>query len=144
MRFWDASALVPLLVEERESPAMGELLAADRELVVWWGSPVECLSAVRRREREGSLDADAAHTAAGLLDELAEAWVEVRPTDAVRSAAGRVLAVHPLRAADALQLAAALAWAGPISGVAGRAEMVCLDERLADAAQREGMEVVPG
>jgi hypothetical protein len=51
-----------------------------------------------------------------------------------------VLAAHPLRAADALQLAAALVWTG--EAAAGEA-FVCLDERLRDAARREGFEVLP-
>lgn len=35
MRFWDSSALVPLLVEEAESIRMDGLLAGDTSLVVW-------------------------------------------------------------------------------------------------------------
>jgi hypothetical protein len=46
----------------------------------------------------------------------------------------RLLRVHPLRAAGALQLAAALEWAGaPPDG-----ELVTFDERLREAAVREG------
>ena len=57
MRFWDASALVPLLFSERWSEQAGQLLREDAAMVVWWGSRVECVSALRRREREGALDA---------------------------------------------------------------------------------------
>jgi len=39
---------------------------------------------------------------------LVEAWMEVEPTETVRERALRLLRVHPLRAADALQLSAAL------------------------------------
>ena len=48
--------------------------------------------------------------------------------------------MHPLRAVDALQLGAALTWRRePVR----RAELVCLDEGLRDAASREGFELLP-
>jgi uncharacterized protein len=74
------------------------------------------------------------------LRELAECWQVVVPGAAVRDTAMRLLMVHPLRLADALQLAAALAWADgrPV----GR-ELVTLDERLAAAARLEGFAVRP-
>lgn len=140
MRFWDASAIVPLLVDEERSAAMRHLVAEDAELIVWWGTPVECTSAVRRREREGSLDARTTRQALAVLAELADSWAQVQPTDAIRAGAARGLAVHPLRTADALQLAAALTWNGTGSA---RAEVVCLDDRLGAAAAREGLWVLP-
>lgn len=141
MRFWDASAIVPLLVSERWSDRIGELAREDAAIVVWWGSRVECASALRRREREGALDPVGTRQALALLDELSAAWSEVLPGDAVRSQAERALAVHPLHAADALQLGAALAWRREPPKAA---ELVCLDERLRDAAAREGFALLPG
>jgi predicted nucleic acid-binding protein len=77
--------------------------------------------------------------ARGVLALLQEAWVEIQPQEAVRALAGRLLRVHPLRAADALQLAAALVWAGsPAVG-----EMVVLDRRLREAARLEGLRPLP-
>jgi predicted nucleic acid-binding protein len=73
-----------------------------------------------------------------LLDALSEGWIEVVASNAVRGAAERAVAVHSLRAADALQLAAAITWR---SGDPAGAGFVCLDERLADAASREGFSV---
>jgi predicted nucleic acid-binding protein len=140
VRFWEASALVPLLFSERRSKETGELLRADPEMVVWWGTRVECLSALRRREREGALDSTGARQAVALLDALTGAWAEVLPSEVVRGEAERALAVHPLRAADALQLGAALTWR---RGPARRAEIVCLDERLREAAAREGFDLLP-
>lgn len=64
----------------------------------------------------------------------------MRPTNKLRSLAGRLLAVHPLRAADALQLAAALRWCEDEPG--GKA-FVCLDDRLRAAARREGFSPIP-
>ena len=107
-------------------------------MCVWWGTEIECVSAVARLEREGAL-ADAAMIAAlGRLDSLAEAWNEVQPVAAVRRTARRLLRVHPLRAADALQLAAAVVAA---EGVPASLDLVTLDEPLAAAARREGFVV---
>jgi hypothetical protein len=47
----------------------------------------------------------------------------------------RLLRVHPLRAADSLQLAAAVVAS---EGDPGELPFVCLDEKLAQAASREG------
>ena len=142
MRFWDASAVVPLLVSEPVTGALVALLEADPVMLVWWGTPVECTSAVARRERDGALSAADAGLALGRLRTLAAAWQEVLPADTVRSTAQRLLRVHPLRAADALQLASAIIAAEhePAS-----LEFLCLDVRLSDAASREGFTVTaPG
>jgi predicted nucleic acid-binding protein len=139
MRFWDASAIVPLIVAEEVSASLLELLTTDPVMAVWWGSPVEVCSAVSRREREGALDAASANAALQRLRALGRAWHEITPSDPIRAIAQRTLRVHPLRAADSLQLAAAIAIAerDPAS-----LPIVCLDQRLADAARREGFEVV--
>ena len=181
MRFWDTSALIPLLVDE---PARGRLLAMleeDGEVLAWWGTPVEIASALARREREQLLTPDQVTAALAAARALAASWHEIVPSDAVRPSAERLLRTpprrvrgrsildwalgalppevdrvlvvvhyladqiesylrtHPLRAADALQLAAALAAAdhNPAS-----LEIVCLDERLRDAARREGFSVL--
>ena len=46
--FWDSSALVPVIVAEPRSDAVTALLAADEEPVIWWTTPLECQSALRR------------------------------------------------------------------------------------------------
>ena len=115
-------------------------LAEDRSVVVRWGARVECVSALRRREREGILSSADVGIALSLLDELSIAWQEVLPGEELRVAAERALAVHSLRALDALQLAAALTWRGPATAAA---ELVCLDDRLRDAASREGFRLLP-
>jgi len=139
MRFWDASAIVPLLIEERSSQALRALLTDDPLMVVWWATPTECASALARLDREGLLDAQSVRSAHKRLSQLVANWQEVDPHDEVRETAARFVRVHPLRAADALQLAAAFVAAGrrPSS-----LEMVVLDERLAAAAQKEGFSVV--
>ena len=138
MKFWDSSALVPLLVEEETTIPLRNLYLADPGTIAWWGTPVECASSLSRLEREGTLSPQAATEALERLDALARHWHRIEPVDAVLETARRLLRVHPLRAADSLQLAAAfLASEGRPSTL----EFVCLDDRLVIAAQREGFQV---
>lgn len=131
---------MPLLAREPTSREMDATLRDGVALVVWWGTRIECEAAIARRLREGSLNPSSEMRVRGGLDRLMDAWTEVRPTDGVRNVAVRVLAVHPLRAADSLQLAAALVWA---DGTPDRLPFVCLDKRLSEAARKEGFEVHP-
>lgn len=135
MKFWDASALVLLCLEQPSSSAARALLAEDRSMVVWWGSLVECWSAFARLRREGVLVPQREETARRMLQVLQDAWVEITPGEEVRRQAGRLLRLHALHASDALQLAAALLWAGTPPG----GEIVVFDHRLAVAARLEGL-----
>jgi uncharacterized protein len=139
MKFWDSSAIVPLLVEEDASATLLQILEEDQQLIVWWGTPVECVSALARREREGALSADQITAAVERLASLASSWHEVNPSGSIRTQAQRLLRVHPLRGADALQLAAAVLASEhePAS-----LEMLTLDDRLKVAAEREGFRVI--
>lgn len=140
MKFWDASALIPLCLRERLSGRLKRIAQDDEALVVWWGSPVECLSAFARLRREAVLNEFGEEQARLVLHALQEAWMEIEPANVVREQAGRVLRLHPLRAADALQLAAALVWC---QGDPIRNGFICLDQRLREAARREGFTVLP-
>jgi len=138
MKFWDSSAVVPLLVVEQQRDELLALLQRDPRMLVWWGTPVECTAALARREREGALSVADAGAALERLRDVAVAWQEILPSDAVRSTAQRLLRVHPLRAADSLQLAAAVIAA---EHEPATLEIVSLDERLNEAASREGFRV---
>jgi predicted nucleic acid-binding protein len=134
VKYWDSSALVPLLLDQPLTERARALYGQDSELVVWWGSPIECASAISRLHREGQLTAAEEAQARALLLSLKASWFEVQPGDVLREQALRILRVHPLRAAEALQLAAAIEWAGsPPDG-----DFISFDDRLAAAAQREG------
>lgn len=135
MRFWDSSAIVPLLVAEASTEAVQALAEEDPVMLVWWATSVECVSALSRLERQGDLADSAMRDAIERLDALAAGWNEVQPVEAVRRAARRLLRVHALRAADALQLAAAVVAS---EGDAASLEIVTLDDGLAEAAGREG------
>ncbi len=141
MRYWDASALVPLLVEEPATASLLDSYRKDADVLTWWGSAVECASAIARLERDGDLAVTAAGVAFERLAALSAAWHEIQPLDEIREAAVRFLRVHNLRAADALQLAAAFVAAERRPATLG---FVCLDDRLALAASREGFRVVAG
>jgi predicted nucleic acid-binding protein len=138
--FWDSSALVPLLVAEARSAVLTALLAGDDEPVIWWATPLECQSALRRRHREAPWPPEQLAAATERLRLIVQHADTVSPTDDLRRRAGRLLAVHPLRAADALQLASALIWCEEQTH--GEA-FVTLDARLAEAAAAEGFTVVP-
>ena len=139
MKFWDASAIVPLVITEPTTTTLQALAEKDPTMLVWWATEVECASAIARLEREGSLTQTAVTQAFDRLKQLAEAWHEVDPSDPIREAAVRFLRVHPLRAADALQLAAAFIAAErrPSS-----LQVVTLDDHLALAARKEGFALV--
>ena len=139
MKFWDASAIVPLLVTEAHTRQVQALAAADPVMLVWWATEVECASALARLARDGMLDETAETRAFERLRQIASGWHEVDPGDTVREAAVRLLRVHPLRAADALQLAAAFVLA---EGRPSTLEFVTLDDRLAVAARKEGFVVI--
>lgn len=118
---------------------MVTFLRGDSDMAVWWATRVECVSALVRQERAGGLAQGDVALAVDRLDALNVGWHEVQPTERLREHAVRILRTHPLRAADGLQLAAALVAAeGDPAGLG----FVCLDDRLAEAGRREGFRVV--
>ena len=140
MKFWDASAIIPLCVDEPNSKAVKEVAGKDGSIAAWWGSVVECHSAFARLRREAIFTNDEEDNLRSLLTILVAAWTEIEPGEELRTIAGRLLLNHPLRAADSLQLAAALIWAE--RSPKGH-HFVCLDQRLRDAARKEGFFVLP-
>jgi len=97
MKFWDASAIVPLLMNEPTTSAVQALAAKDPAMLVWWAAEVECASAIARLERDEAINESAVRHAFDRLKQLAHAWHEVDPSDSIREAAVRFLRVHPLR-----------------------------------------------
>ena len=140
MRYWDASALAPLVVAKPASSLVREWFAEDEWIITCVWSRTEIVSAIERRTREGSLSRRQRREVLERFDAFAGSWDEVTDVLAVRSRANALLARHPLRAADAAQLGAALLvqeqWAGPLT-------FVCLDQRLSSAAVLEGLRLLP-
>jgi hypothetical protein len=142
VKFWDASAVVPLLLDEDTSEAVGALKRADPLMAVSWLTVVECGSAIARAEHEQMLDQDEAAAAFTRLDNLARGWIEVEPTSDVRDIARRLLRAYRLRTGDAIQVASATLAAERRPATL---ELVTLDDRLETAALKEGFPVIfPG
>ena len=135
--FWDSSALVAALLDEPRSRQLIDAFDADPVPVIWWATPLECHAAVVRPKR---VSREEANEAAERLREARTQIREVAPLEAVRTRAMRLLSAHPLRTSDSLQLAASLIWCEeqPASET-----FVCLDQRLRDAARREGFTLLP-
>lgn len=140
MKFWDASAVIPLLLHQPATARMQALQREDSSHIAWWGTVIESHSAIARLLRERYLDAVRAAESRARLLALAASWREISPDAAIRDRACALLVRHPLRAVDALQLAAAGAAA---DGDPGSLPFVCLDDRLRVAARREGFPVLP-
>jgi len=139
--FWDSSALVPLVVDESSTPEMRQLLARDRDVVVWMMTSVEILSALGRVGRMSTELADLLPgTRADVID-LVTRCATVTDVDGVRRRAERLVSVHPLSAADALQLGAAVLASGDRPETLA---FVTLDQQLARCAKLEGFRVVAG
>ena len=109
-------------------------------IVAWWGTRLECAAALARQWRQGVLGADAQVSAHARLERLARGWSVVGASEELLGLALRLVRVHPLRAGDALQLAAAVTWSQPAPASPA---LVSLDHVLRDAAMREGFTVLP-
>lgn len=140
MKFWDASAVIPLCIDEPQTKIVQDIAKKDNALVVWWGSLVECYSAFARLHRDGFLGSQEEEQVWEILSSLATTWTEIEPSEDIRDIAVRLLLNHSLRAADSLQLAAAIVWAD--KKPKGQ-HFVCFDHRLREAARKESFTVLP-
>ena len=136
LAFWDASALVPLCVGQSTTPRAIALYKT-YEAVVWWATPVEIASALARLGRMKQLDSSDWARARQLAAALADAWFVIQPSEGLRAKATQLVDRHDLRAADALQLAAALEWCqdAPQSRV-----FLTADQKLREAAILTGFD----
>ena len=139
MRYWDASALVPLFIEEASTAEVEAWRAADPGITTWMMTRVEVISGIARRKREWPELLPRWNRAIREVHEVASRWIEIYDAVAARLHAERLVMEHPLRTADALQLGAALVAA---DGDPQSLELVTLDNRLAEAARREGFPVL--
>jgi predicted nucleic acid-binding protein len=139
VRFWDSSAIVPLVCRETQSARCRTWLRTDDVVIVWALAATEVVSALARKRRDGSLASAVFAMAKQRLGQIESSWNEVVQYDAVRARARRLLESHSLRAADALHLAAALVvFEERPAGI----EFVTFDNRLAEAADKEGFTVL--
>jgi len=137
--FWDTSGIVPLCTLQPQSAPARQHARVHSRQVVWWATPVEALSALRRLSREDQLTREELRQSLARLEYLRTRWSEIQPTEEARRHAERLLAVHRLRAADAFQLAAALVWCE--NRTRGRV-FIGSDSSLSDSAEAEGFTVI--
>jgi len=139
MKYWDSSAIFMLLTSQMGSQNAIAIFNSDPEIATWWGSSVELASAAARLRRMGDINDSAYIDILSGIGPLLQFAAEVQPTEEVKQTAFRLIRTHELRAADSLQLAAALVWARHIpTGL----EFVCMDTRLCTAAEKEGFTVL--
>ena len=136
--YWDSSALVPLCVR-RQAGATLRRLVRQHDMVVWWSTPVEMQSAFARLHRTGQLNGTEHAAASAALLQLRSSWREMQPTERLRLEAESLLNRFPLKAADSLQLAAALIWA--VGKPQGRV-FICADDQLLQAARQLGFQTI--
>ena len=140
MRFWDSSAIIPLIVLEDQSPYCINAFKADNEIMAWTMSKVEVFSALCRRFREDSLNEKTFELAKTRMNDLFDIVFEIVAISKVKDRALRLLQVHTLRAADAMQLASVLV---ATQEETSKLPIMCFDDRLKQAAKREGFIVNP-
>lgn len=135
--YFDASALVKLVVEEEGSELAASLWdGCDAAASSRFAYPEVCAAlaaAHRNRDLSGPSVDEALHS----FDAF---WTAVRPvelTERVEADAGRLASEHALRGADAVHLASALALRDP------QLVMAVWDRRLSAAATASGLAVSP-
>ena len=136
--FWDASALVPLCVQQEPTTQVIELIA-QHTVIAWWGTSVEMRSALERLLRMRQLTASEYAEGRRRIEQFRQRWREVEPTKEVRLRAEEFVAAHALKAADSFQLSAAFVWSG---GVPQEHPFICGDVQLVEAARRIGFRVI--
>lgn len=140
MRFWDSSAIVPILIDQRGTPAVRALMEDDEAMTVWWGTVIECEGAIARLGRDRMAAPAELDNVRLQLAELEKLWTEIAPSADLRYRAVQIVRRYSLRAADALQLAAAIYVTGEVPSAR---PFVSLDRRLREAAAMEGFAVLP-
>jgi len=136
LAFWDASALVPLCVRQSATP-QAITFYKSYEAVVWWATPVEMASALARLVRMKQIAPSDWAKARQLAAALADAWFVIQPSGALKARATQLVDRYELRAADALQLAAALEWCEAVPQ--GRVFLTA-DQKLREAAALSGFD----
>ena len=132
MRFWDSSALVPLLSDEESTDVMQALFRDDRNIVISFITPVEVTSAISRK---AGVNLDLHRRAMSRYSVMQANWTVVDDYDEVLGAARMIAAQQLLRTGDAIQLASALR--------DRKLPFVALDTDLRQAARNAGFTVLP-
>jgi predicted nucleic acid-binding protein len=138
LRFWDSSALIPLILDEPSSATVRGLMRSDSHIIASHLTPVEITSSLWRRRHHGKLPVGVHLQADAAFAEITRRWSAIAAPEAVEHAID-LLSRHPLRAADSVQLASALIARERF----GSLPFVTLDLDPAGAARAEGFVVLP-
>jgi len=130
--YWDTSPIIALLVGEPTADRYRRF--ENQPILTWWGTSLECISAIARRHREGAAPEIVAESYRR-LEAMRTGWQEVQASESLHRTAVRLLKTHALSAADALQLSAALVAS---NFEAHSARFLTEDTRLKQAAEKEG------
>jgi len=138
--FLDTSALAKCYLEEQGTERMLDIFESGAVLFVSHLSLVEAASAGMSRFRRGELNGELLVELLACLENDFQLRFRVVPVSAaVLSESVAVVRRHPVRAADAIQLASALSVRGP--GKSGPL-FVSSDKTLNAAAANEGLEIL--
>lgn len=140
--YFDTSSFLKFYIEENGSDIVQRLLIGNERhtFIISELTVLESHSAIRRREREGTISEE---RATSIIEQINQDKINRFVTQDISSAtiseAARLIDDHPLRSLDALQLAGSLVLRQerliePI--------FVCADNRLLEAASSEGMTII--
>lgn len=138
--FLDSSSLVKRYVVEAGTPWIQSItsLETKNQLIITRITWVEVLSALARRQREGSLSADKVDKIVQALRYDLDTQYQIVELDrTLAEAAGELVRRHVLRAYDAVQLAAALRVQVALTST--KVSFVTADKRLNTSAEAEGL-----
>jgi uncharacterized protein len=142
--FLDTSALVKRYLSEAGSAYVRRLFhGTGATFYQTFLTPLETISALYRRQRAGQISTEELSV---LLKSYAvhshEEYLLLPHSDSLTEAAGPLIARHPLRALDALQLASALALRNILPAEAPPLIFLSADDRLVTAARQEHLQAV--
>ncbi len=137
--FWDSSAIVPVCCVQEFSAKARRAYRKFKKPIIWWGTPVEMQSALRKLNQTGFLTNRQTINAFGLWERFRGNSHSVVLFEKTIALAEEIPAKFGLRALDSLQLASALIWC---SERPRNRPFVCADRRLGEAASDAGFDVV--
>lgn len=140
--FLDSSALAKRYLPEVGTRWLRQQVAAEENsVIVSRLTTVEVMSAVARRQREGTINDEVVTGIHRLLiRHFQQQFIVVDVNHQLTENAIKLLTAHPLRAYDAMQLASAkFVNQRLINNNLPSLTFLCADTRLLDIAQREGL-----
>jgi predicted nucleic acid-binding protein len=138
--YLDTSALVKRYFREPYSDDILSIWKSATQIVTSFVAYAETMASIYRKKREADLADTSIRRIADSFHEDWESFIRVEVNDELNRYIDRVVEVYPLRGFDAIHLASAIVIHErlPEDFV-----FICFDDRLARAAQSEGLETFP-